>query len=237
MDGSPPSTGYSQASTTTARSSSNTAGTSLTFVTGPSTYPSPVSTDGSTLPQQQGQDTGSLTRFAFFFLIVFLAFLFFGLWVVHHNHMGRKARLRVSGQDALARDLNGWVDSRTWVNGAWRMDLTHTRDDEGLDERGEAPPAYQRPEERPPPTRTVNECGDAIGHDCDAPNAGSCSTHHVPGLTMPLPTLSQRGRNLKPPDYHETIRPVSDEASTSPIVEPPPVAYTHQLPVRPSVNL
>jgi hypothetical protein len=94
--------------------------------------------------------------------------------------------MRLSGHNALARDMDGWVNTRRWFHGTFRQNQSaaFVRREEGLDERGEAPPPYQ-------PKSDVN-AAHATGTTQDA----------VSGLAVPMQTLSRdtavQGR---PPDY------------------------------------
>jgi len=88
--------------------------------------------------------------------------------------------VRNSGQNALARDLDGWTNTRRWVHGRhWRSDSRNSRED-GLNELGEAPPPYV------PAAKTATETG---------------STEE---LQVPLRTLSRNGE--RPPGYGEVLR-------------------------------
>lgn len=53
--------------------------------------------------------------------------------------------MRLSGQNALARDMEGWINTRRWFHGARRHNQTaaFVRREEGLNEHGEAPPPYE----------------------------------------------------------------------------------------------
>lgn len=94
----------------------------------------------------------------------------------------------MSGQNALARDMEGWVNTRRWFHGAWRPNQTRAfvRREEGLDEHGEAPPPYQ-----PKDDVTVAE-----GPPQDPARL----------LAVPLRTLSRDDVGSgRPPEYRETI--------------------------------
>ena len=99
--------------------------------------------------------------------------------------------MRLSGQDALARDLDGWVNTRRWMHGAWRHNQTaaFVRREEGLNEHGEAPPPYQ-------PKSEVT-----VGQE-DAGTAQDSAS----GLTIPLRTLSRDAiEGSRPPEYEERV--------------------------------
>ncbi|KAL9103354.1 MAG: hypothetical protein Q9163_001620, partial [Psora crenata] len=93
-----------------------------------------------------GRNNG-LLNYYFLLLAVFIVIIFVVYWSLARKRKASLARRRSTRQDALAMDLSrsGW---RT-VPGRWRRhyggagsrDL-RPRDEEGLDERGEAPPPY-----------------------------------------------------------------------------------------------
>lgn len=82
--------------------------------------------------------------------------------------------LRNNQQSALARDLETWPGRRRGGGGRWRFGGADSRVEEGLDERGEAPPPYLK--------------------ELDP-------VHHGSGTEMELQNQS-RGE-AKPPDYEE----------------------------------
>jgi hypothetical protein len=98
--------------------------------------------------------------------------------------------MRRSGHNALARDMDGWINTRRWFHGPSRYNhaAAFVRSEEGLNEHGEAPPPYQ----------TKND-----GITAHAP----ARTHDiVSGLAVPLQTLSRDAvHHGQPPEYRETI--------------------------------
>jgi hypothetical protein len=73
----------------------------------------------------------------YFLFLAALALLVIGLvWYFHLQRARQRHAQRVSGQHALARDLEGWAGARRSVGNGRRRE-------EGLDEDGEAPPPYQ----------------------------------------------------------------------------------------------
>jgi hypothetical protein len=141
----------------------------------------------------------SLLNYYFVFLALFLALLFVLLYALHRRRKLKKARSRDSGQNALARDVDGWVPSgRRWV--AARLDrhnrfgtraLEREDRDLGLNEFGEAPPPYK-----------VREA------ELAALGAASAESSRD-GPAVPLRTLS-RGAVGKPPGYEEAVTGVED---------------------------
>jgi hypothetical protein len=97
--------------------------------------------------------------------------------------------MRSHGQHALARDVEGWR-SRFGVGRAGRSSsaLHDTGREEGLDERGEAPPPYV-PGSKPPSIRT----GDG--------RRPSVSTRQVGAEDVEMGHVSRDGNG--PPGYHE----------------------------------
>lgn len=142
--------------------------------------------DSQTDPNQVRND--NVFNYYFLFLAAFGVLVAIGLWWIHKRRKQRKEQVRLSGQNALARDLDGWVNTRRWFHGAWRHNQTtaFVRREEGLNERGEAPPPYEPKSE--------------VAHD----NAGSTRDAES-GLAIPLRTLSRDGiEHARPPEY-ETV--------------------------------
>jgi hypothetical protein len=81
----------------------------------------------------------------YFLFLAALALLVIGLvWYFHVQRARRKHEQRVSGQHALARDLEGWAGGRRFMAGRYGRDQAAGRArEEGLDENGDAPPPYQ----------------------------------------------------------------------------------------------
>ncbi|OCK81536.1 hypothetical protein K432DRAFT_250674, partial [Lepidopterella palustris CBS 459.81] len=125
-----------------------------------------------------------LLNYYFLFLALIGVLLCFGVYLLHRRKRRIKARLRNSGQNALARDLDGWINTRRWGNSGGPG-----RQEEGLNEQGEAPPPYQPKDD------------EIAGGGSDNPHAG-VHQDAASGLTIPLRTLPRNERAiLKPPDY------------------------------------
>ncbi|KAF2468435.1 uncharacterized protein BDR25DRAFT_180463, partial [Lindgomyces ingoldianus] len=128
-------------------------------------------------------------NYYFLFLAIFGLLVAVSLWLIHRRRKRRKEQMRLSGQNALARDLDGWVNTRRWMHGSWRHNQTgFVRREEGLDEHGEAPPPYE------PKSETT------VGQD-------GVSTNRQPagGLAIPLRTLQRDEiERSRPPEYQET---------------------------------
>lgn len=157
-------------------------------------------TDSADVDRQRKE---SVFNYYFLFLAAFGVLIVVGLWWIHRRRKRRKEQMRLSGHNALARDLDGWVNTRRWMHGAWRYNQpAFVRREEGLDEHGEAPPPYQ-----PKSEATVAQGDIAAAQDATA------------GLTIPLRTLSRDEiERSRPPGYEEvangpsTARP--DTATT-----------------------
>ena len=135
------------------------------------------------------------------------------MWALHRRKKRAKARRISSRREALARDLDGWTGrdgnsaggngqsglvGRYW--GHWRnWSEGYARREEGLNERGEAPPAYS--------PRAVPEEGTQ-----PAERRGG-EDQHSTQLQIPLRTLSREEvPGLKPPEYIEMVRATSPES-------------------------
>ncbi|KAF2003663.1 hypothetical protein P154DRAFT_394634, partial [Amniculicola lignicola CBS 123094] len=100
-------------------------------------------------PSDQNDTAQHRNEYAFNYYFLFLVMvgvaIAIGLWWIERRRRRQKESMRLSGQQALARDLDGWVDTRRWMHGRWRQNLPAAmmRREEGLDEHGEAPPPYE----------------------------------------------------------------------------------------------
>ncbi|KAL5399416.1 hypothetical protein PMIN06_001409 [Paraphaeosphaeria minitans] len=134
----------------------------------------------------------SALRYYWLILAIFGVVVALFLWWINRRRIKRKERMRLSGRNALARDMEGWVNTRRWYHGAWRPNETRafTGREEGLNEHGEAPPPY-----RPKSDVTVTQ-------------------DPATGLSLPLRTLSRQQVDAgRPPEYHETLNRHSDDAA------------------------
>ncbi|KAK7179982.1 hypothetical protein DPSP01_009850 [Paraphaeosphaeria sporulosa] len=136
--------------------------------------------------------TASAFRYYWLILVVFGLVIALFLWWINRRRIKRKELMRLSGRNALARDMEGWVNTRRWYHGAWRPNdiRASTRREEGFNENGEAPPPY-----RPKGDVTVTQ-------------------DPATGLSIPLRTLSREQVDAgHPPEYHETLNRHSDDAT------------------------
>lgn len=101
----------------------------------------PSATDGAGYDSQQDGDRGILNYY-FLLLAVFIIIIFIGYWAVARRRRNRLLRLQSLQQSALARDVHTWPGSGRGLGPRWRTAGADTSMEEGLDERGEAPPPY-----------------------------------------------------------------------------------------------
>jgi hypothetical protein len=106
-------------------------------------YPFDPAEEDQDLSDTQTSDTKAFNYY-FLMLAILVALVALLLWLIHRRRKRQRALLRQGGQQALARDLEGWRNTQRLMHGRYRADgavLVHR--DEGLDEHGEAPPPYQ----------------------------------------------------------------------------------------------
>ncbi|KAL8992456.1 MAG: hypothetical protein Q9188_007578 [Gyalolechia gomerana] len=143
----------------------------------------PNSADDNSL-NENDNDKGILN---YYFLLLALLIIIIGIVYLAYARRQRQKVLqsRRNGQRALARDLERWPGSGPWGPGRFRMPRSSARQprrEEGLDERGEAPPPYVPKEPEPAYT----------GPRGDRPGLGN---------DIPLQDLTRPDQ--KPPDYEE----------------------------------
>jgi hypothetical protein len=164
-------------------------------------FPSGTAVDSNS--DDQDDQRSGLINYYFVFLALFILFIVLGVYFIHKRKRARKMAFRNSGQNALARDLDGWTSSRRWMHGHRREESRVVRTEEGLNEYGEAPPPYIHAAK--------------TGQDQEGQVEGS-------QIQIPLRTLStnefERPATGKPPGYGEavgeqTIGTVGEQASTS----------------------
>jgi hypothetical protein len=189
----------------------------------------PTSTDAaSAATSTEGSDgngnPNSHSAFNFYFLII-AVFVLFVLSTFVYNSRRRKAKIlarRHSAHAALSQDVsafpaaaqsggrrvpgfgNGRFAAGRWAN-TWRA-----RDvrEEGLDERGEAPPAYDA-EGKPPSISEIHMRESATNGrepDVERGEGPSSSGRRTSvsddlGLAVPMRTLSRSGNGRAPPTY------------------------------------
>ncbi|KAK4540389.1 hypothetical protein LTR36_009246 [Oleoguttula mirabilis] len=170
-----------------------------------STMPSATddATGASSNTASNDGNTASLVDYYFVFLALILCVAGLGVWLIWRKRRRAIAYTRYSREHALARDVSGWHGDdaggrghRTGHRAALWGGSAHdvAAREEGLNELGEAPPAYM-----PPKTREEE--------------AREREAAQRQELAVPMQTLSREDAGLKPPEYAEaSIHPVHDAA-------------------------
>lgn len=166
-------------------------------------------------PTLQEERENSLLNVYFLLLALVVIVFAAGWWVVMKRKKEKKARSQNRGQNALARDLQDWSRQNRWGYSGWRGMRSTSRHsaEEGLDERGEAPPPYK------PPTPATGAQG-TTNHDAHSGGHGSAREESFPGadtLAIPLRTLAPRSRDADPPEYEESFGSASVRSTDRPI--------------------
>lgn len=107
-------------------------------------YAGTTTADSSNGNGDGGHNDGVLNYY-FLLLAVFVIILVLGYWIIARRRRTKNARSQIRQQDALAMDLERWPGGgRRWGAARWRFHNVggEMRGEEGLDERGEAPPPY-----------------------------------------------------------------------------------------------
>ncbi|PSN73432.1 hypothetical protein BS50DRAFT_582969 [Corynespora cassiicola Philippines] len=167
-------------------STSNTTTSSVpTSTADPEPIPPQLFPDASEKHGQEKTHSESAFNYYFLFLAIFGLLIAGALWWLHRRRRLRKEQMRMNGQTALERDLDGWVNTRRWFHGTWRHNQPPAimRREEGLDENGEAPPPYQ------PST------GVTVAPTTQGPASN---------LAVPMTSISRGDLQLpRPPEYHD----------------------------------
>lgn len=88
-------------------------------------------------------------NYYFLLIAIFIIIVITAYCCISRRRRRKITQLRNNRQDALAQDLESWSGTRRWIiAGRWRTAAPEPRVEEGLNERGEAPPPYmpQMPE-------------------------------------------------------------------------------------------
>ena len=101
----------------------------------------PSATDDAAYNPEADGDKGILNYY-FLLLAVFVIIIIIAYWSIARRRRNRLIRLRDHQQSALARDVETWPGRRRGVGARWRNAGVEPTVEEGLDERGEAPPPY-----------------------------------------------------------------------------------------------
>lgn len=155
-----------------------------TSTTPSSTIPMPSATDSVSISDTNNdnnnqQSNSGILNYYFLLLAAVVVIVALVWWSLVRRNRKKMARSRYNGQSALARDLEGMPGNRRWVTGRFMF----PRPEEGLDERGQAPPPYVPS----PPEAAVH------------PDA----THSEPGAGQAIPLQDLSGGGQKPPNYDE----------------------------------
>lgn len=151
---------------------------------------------------------GVVFNYYFLFLALLAVLIAAGLWWLRLNKNRKKQQMRLSGQNALARDLEGWPSARRFLHGRLGRNQnpiqsrTQTRREEGLDENGEAPPPYQ------PKTEV------AVSHEPVAEG------EHTSTIAIPLRTLQRNSNEQMRPPVYTSADSAEGDAQNRPL--PPP---------------
>ena len=150
----------------------------------PTDHAQTSSSSNNASPSQQANS--GILNYYFLLLAVFVIIIALVWWSFVRRNRQKMALSQHNRQSALARDLEGMPGSRRWPNGRFGF-LREPASEEGLDERGVAPPPYMPV----PPDATVH------------PDA----THNEPGAGQAIPLQDMPGQETKPPDYDEHTAP------------------------------
>lgn len=198
----------------TATPSSNTStDDSFTRLIIPSLLPPGVR--GPPPPSLQEEKENSLLNVYFLLLALVVIVFAAGWWVVRRRKKEKMARSQNRGQNALARDVQNWSRQNRWVYSGWRGGRSTSRHSaqEGLDERGEAPPPYKPPTPPVEAQGTLSQDARSGGHGVAGGGAPAGET-----LAIPLRTLAPRHRDGdNPPEYEESFGSASIRSTDRPI--------------------
>jgi hypothetical protein len=173
-------------------------------------------------PPPKGATTEESHAFNYYFLIIagFVIVISFCVLYIGRQKRRKAALVQTRGQRALARDVEGWRSrfgvgrtgiGRTGIGraGAYNSNIHDINAEDGLNERGEAPPPYV-PGSKPP---SINS------EDLQRPSTAASS--HLHGESVELTNMEP---NSNPPGYNERLnRRSGDESPDANITRPGPV--------------
>ena len=149
----------------------------------------------------QDERNDEVFNFYFLFLILFGVLLAAVFWWLHRHKKRRKEQLQLGGQHALARDLEGWASTRRFMHGRYgrNQQAAIIQREEGLDERGEAPPPYQ-----------ARDQGTTSHSLAQGRNTG------IGAVAVPLRTLRRSNSDrANPPAYQNPVQSSENETARS----------------------
>lgn len=127
-----------------------------------------------------------------------------------------RSRRRALAQRRARGELSTDLEGRTWGGRPWRLPAVRdSRREEGLDERGEAPPAYLHTEPAPAPYSESDDHGDGIALQPlpgKPPDYDAHDSDEDFNLTRPTPAHPPHGRHAWA--RHLLGRPEDSEPST-----------------------
>ncbi|KAI4746219.1 hypothetical protein E4T50_03444 [Aureobasidium sp. EXF-12298] len=204
-------------------------------------YSTPTPTVVSTSNDDSSQSDGSFKIYQdyFAFIAVVIAVALVTSCVFYRRKKAKLRRANLSRQMALSRDVEdqGLRANRGWGWGALSRDYSsgpdpqgqplrgplgipspwrRRREEDGLNEAGEAPPAYKSAPDQ---------------NDTVLVTAHPTSPTDLTAPTLPRPTLGRENTGLKPPDYTEAVvSPIAPErASSSATIPTTTAANTHDI--------
>lgn len=203
---------------------------STTFITSavpPSSTPLALNTrQNQNLPDDEELEDTSSHIYQYYFVIVavFVVIVFFLLLYITRRRKRKAELLRNNGQSALARDVQTFADFRTRFGprrrGSGLMGMTmgttgvHRERQEGLDERGEAPPAYEA-DDKPPSLRSVDGISMMISNEDHGNASGTSSTPVVVSAGNHSDTTGHTTSGVRTSLSAELSRPTTTIASNS----------------------
>ncbi|RAL64136.1 hypothetical protein DID88_003324 [Monilinia fructigena] len=171
-----------------------------TFITSVSQPPTPLNLNARQQNPNQDlpdtdpeEDTSShINNYYFVIVAVFVVIVFFLLLYITRRRKQKAELLRNGGPVALPRDVQSFTEFRTRFGprrgGPGLMGMAmgigvHMEIQEGLDDRGEAPPAYVEGD-KPPSLRSTDGIAMIfdVGH-CNAPAAMTAGNSNTTGMT------------------------------------------------------
>ncbi|CCD44181.1 hypothetical protein BcDW1_4257 [Botrytis cinerea BcDW1] len=199
--------------------------TFITSVTPPSSTPHILNNrqiSSSTDPDEENTSS-HVYNYYFVIVAVFVVIVFFLLLYITQRRKRKALLRRHNGQNALARDVQSFADFRTRFGprrgGAGVMGMTmgtmgaNRERQEGLDERGEAPPAYMEGD-KPPSLRSEDRVTMVASHEVQANENGASSVPAVEADTI----NNSMERNISGVESRlsaELSRPTATTASNS----------------------